>query len=48
VLLPRCVRPDFCLVHADVADAFLVLLKKYTAAFYTADPQKVGGGENSG
>lgn len=35
-----CVRPDFCLIHADVADEFLKLTKKAIIEFYGQDPQQ--------
>lgn len=35
-----CVRPDFCLVHADVADRFLKILAKTIKQFYSEDAQK--------
>jgi aldehyde dehydrogenase (NAD+) len=35
-----CVRPDFCLVHDDVADKFLHLLKTKLLSFYGRDAQQ--------
>merc|ERR1711907_587937 len=32
-----CVRPDFCLVHTDVANEFLSVLKATLKEFYTSD-----------
>lgn len=34
-----CVRPDFCLVHKDVADEFLRVLKDTVQDFYSKDPK---------
>jgi len=34
-----CVRPDFCLVHEEVADAFFALVKGAIGRFYSSDPQ---------
>jgi aldehyde dehydrogenase (NAD+) len=35
-----CVRPDFVMVHQDVADKFFVLCKKFITQHYGANPQK--------
>merc|ERR1712232_983618 len=35
-----CVRPDYLLVHADVADEFIGLCNATIKDFYTSDPQK--------
>lgn len=35
-----CVRPDFCMVHADVADEFFKELKIAVREFYTEDAKK--------
>ena len=35
-----CIRPDHCLVHADVADKFIALCKQKLTQFYSSDPQK--------
>jgi acyl-CoA reductase-like NAD-dependent aldehyde dehydrogenase len=35
-----CVRPDFCMVHEDVAEEFFRLCKHYVRQFYGEDPQK--------
>jgi len=35
-----CVRPDFCLVHEDVADAFFKQMQKTLLSFYGENPQE--------
>lgn len=35
-----CIRPDHCLVHADVADEFIEACKRKVIKFYGAEPQK--------
>jgi aldehyde dehydrogenase (NAD+) len=35
-----CVRPDFVMVHEDVADEFFKLCQKYVTQFYSASPQQ--------
>mmetsp|Transcript_5264 Transcript_5264/g.8082 ORF Transcript_5264/g.8082 Transcript_5264/m.8082 type:complete len:539 (+) Transcript_5264:130-1746(+) len=35
-----CVRPDFVMVHADVADDFFKLVQKTVVKFYGENPQK--------
>lgn len=34
-----CVRPDFCMVHEEVADKFFEILKSTVTNFYSADPK---------
>jgi len=35
-----CVRPDFCMVHEDVADEFFKVMKKTIRTFYSENPKK--------
>ena len=35
-----CIRPDYCLVHESVGDAFVEEMRKAVLRFYGADPQK--------
>ena len=35
-----CVRPDFCMVHEDVADKFFYACKKYILEHYGQNPQE--------
>lgn len=35
-----CIRPDFVLVHQDVAEKFFILCKKYVMEFYSSTPQR--------